>query len=159
MKVLHFLSDAPCTQYRQHGNFYLFSTELYQRGFQKGSWKFFKANHGKGTPDGVGGVLKRLADDLVIKGRDIPDARSLLSSLAKTQTSIRLFYVKKEDIEKALQGMPENIPPVPSTMRLHQDRGSLMCRDVSCMCAATTKRLEYQCPAQVFSLLHDQIPS
>lgn len=160
VKVLHFLSDGPCTQYRQRGNFYLFSTELYKTGFTQGTWNFFEANHGKGAPDGVGGALKRQADDLVSKGHDIPDARSLFSALSGTQTSIKLFYVEEEDIDKAIQAMPQNIPPVPSTMRLHQvvtvARGSLICRDVSCICVAM-KRLECQCPgSQVFSFLCDQ---
>ncbi|XP_063767605.1 uncharacterized protein LOC134883246 [Eleginops maclovinus] len=164
VKVLHLLSDGPCSQYRQRGNFYLFCTELYQRGFGKGTWNFFEANHGKGAPDGVGGVLKRLADDLVSKGSDIPDARSLFSALARTETSIKLFFVEEEDIEKAIQAMPPNIPPVPSTMRLHQvvtqDSGTLICRDVSCLCAATTKRLECQCPGSwAFTFLPDQTPS
>lgn len=85
-----------------------------------GTWNFFEANHGKGAPDGVGSVLKRLADDLVSKGSDIPDARSLFSALARIGTSIKLFYVEEEDIEKSIQAMPQNIPPVPSTMHLHQ---------------------------------------
>lgn len=162
VKVLHFLSDGPCTQYRQRGNFYLFCTELYKRGFAQGTWNFFEANHGKGAPDGVGGALKRQADDLVSKGHDIPDARALFSALSKTQTSIKLFYVEEEDIEKAVRAMPQNIQPVPSTMRLHQvvtlARGSLICRDVSCMCVAM-KRLECQCPgSQSFSFLCDQTP-
>lgn len=73
VNVLHFLSDGQCSQYHQRGNFYLFCTELFQKGFEKGTWNFFEANHGKGAPDGVGGVLKRIADDLVSKGTDIPD--------------------------------------------------------------------------------------
>lgn len=109
-------------------------------------------------------MLKRLADDLVRKGSDIPDARSLFSVLARIETSIKLFYVEEEDIEKSIQAMPQNIPPVPSTMCLHQvvtqQRGSLICRDVSCMCAATMKKLECQCPgSKVLSFLCDQPPS
>lgn len=65
VNVVHFFSDGPCTQYRQKGNFYMFSTELFKQGFQKGTWSFFEAGHGKGAPDGVGGVLKRTADRLI----------------------------------------------------------------------------------------------
>ncbi|RXM31255.1 hypothetical protein EOD39_7188 [Acipenser ruthenus] len=53
VSVLHFFSDGPCTQYRQKGNFYLFSTELHKKGFAAGTWNFFEAIHGKGAPDGV----------------------------------------------------------------------------------------------------------
>lgn len=60
--------------------------------------------------------------------------------------------------------MPPNIPPVPSAMHLHQvvtqERGSLICRDVSCMCAATMKKLDCQWPgSKVFNFLSDPTPS
>ncbi|KAI4811884.1 hypothetical protein KUCAC02_014755 [Chaenocephalus aceratus] len=74
VEVVHFFSDGPCTQYRQKGNFFLFSTELMNRGFKRGTWNFFEASHGKGAPDGVGGLLKRTADRLVSQGHDIPSA-------------------------------------------------------------------------------------
>ncbi len=54
VSVLHFLSDGPCTQYKQKGNFFLFSTELARRGLKGGTWNFFEATHLKGAPDGVG---------------------------------------------------------------------------------------------------------
>lgn len=94
VSVVHFFSDGPCTQYRQKGNFFLFSTELSKRGFQSGTWNFFEASHGKGAPDGVGGVLKRLADQLVSQGRDIPDAITLYRALLTTGTTVKLFYVE-----------------------------------------------------------------
>lgn len=65
IEVVHFFSDGPTTQYRQKGNFYLFTTELVNRGFKRGTWNFFEASHGKGDPDGVGGLLKWTADRLV----------------------------------------------------------------------------------------------
>lgn len=68
--LVNFFSDGPCTQYRQKGNFYMLSTELFKKGFKKGTWSFFEAGHGKGAPDGVGGDLKRTADRLVSKGKD-----------------------------------------------------------------------------------------
>lgn len=159
VKVLHFLSDGPCSQYRNRGNFFLFSMELYKWGFTQGSWNFFEASHGKGAPDGVGGVLKRQADSLVSKGHDITDARSLYSALIKLNTTIKLFYVDEDDIEQAVLNMPKNIPSVPSVMRLHQvvttERGSLICRDISCMCAAM-ERHPCQCPgSQAFSFVLD----
>lgn len=159
VKVLHFLSDGPCSQYRQRGNFFLFCTELHKWGFTQGTWNYFEASHGKGAPDGVGGALKRQADGLVSKGHDITDARSLYSALIRAHTTIKLFYVDEDDIEQAVQAMPQNIPTVPSTMHLHQvvtlERGSLICRDVSCTCVAM-KGLQCQCPgSQAFSFLPD----
>ena len=51
VSVLHFLSDGPCTEYKQRG--------AVRRGFKAGSWKFSEASHRKGAPDGAGGGLKK----------------------------------------------------------------------------------------------------
>ncbi len=138
VSVLHFFSDGPCTQYKQRGNFFLFSTELDRRGFKAGSWNFFEASHSKGAPDGVGGALKITADMMVAKGRDIADAHELFKALTETNTKVKLFFVKSEDIESAMKKMPKHIPAVPGTMRIHQvitlAPGELIHRDVSCMC-------------------------
>ncbi|KAL7857118.1 hypothetical protein SRHO_G00160170 [Serrasalmus rhombeus] len=146
VSVLHFLSDGPCTQYKQRGNFFLFTTELDKRGFKAGSWNFFEASHGKGAPDGVGGALKRTADMMVAKGRDIPDALELYNALTETNTTVKLFFVKSEDVEEATQKMPKLIPAVPGTMRIHQvitlAPGELISRDLSCMC---TTRKQFIC--------------
>ena len=76
VKVVHFFSDSPSTQYRQKKMFYLFCTKLYELGFSYGTWNYFESGHGKGAPDGVGGALKRCADNLVANGTDVPDASS-----------------------------------------------------------------------------------
>ncbi|XP_028254033.1 uncharacterized protein LOC114441699 isoform X2 [Parambassis ranga] len=148
VSTIHFYSDGPCTQYKQRGNFFLFCTELFRRGFAAGTWNFFEASHGKGAPDGVGGALKRRADSLVSKGTDIPDAAELFSALQKTDTTIKLFFVKEEAVEKAVSMMPNNVPPIPSTMRMHQavtlTHGKLMYRDVSCLCSET-QNLKCEC--------------
>lgn len=41
------------------------------------AWSFFEAGHGKGAPDGVGGLLKRTAERLGSEGKDIPNAKQL----------------------------------------------------------------------------------
>lgn len=83
---LHFLSDGPATQYKQNGNFYMIGSEPHQKGFQKTTWNFFEASHGKGAPDGVGGALRRSADASVRHERDIPDAKTLYQVLTESDT-------------------------------------------------------------------------
>ncbi|KAK0144355.1 hypothetical protein N1851_017281 [Merluccius polli] len=127
-------------------------TELYRRGFKSGTWNFFEASHGKGAPDGVGGVGERLgerlADQLVCQGRDIPDPATLYRALLTTGTTVKLFYVEAERVEEAHSLRPENIPSVPGTMRIHQvvtnEKGHLITRDVSCMCV-TQKNVSCKC--------------
>lgn len=138
--TVHFYSDGPCTQYRQRGNLFMLSTELFSRGFKAGTWNYFEASHGKGAPDGIGGALKRTADSLVCKGTDIPGATELYSALQKSGTSVKLFFVDAEDIDNAVLGMPSDLPPLPCTMKMHQAvtiaHGELVYRDVSCLCTA-----------------------
>jgi len=142
--VIHFFSDGPCTQYKQKGNFFLFSTELAKRGIKAGTWNFFEASHGKGAPDGVGAALKRTADRLISHGRDIQGAHELFEALLE----IKLFFVNGDTIEQALERMPSNLPAVPATMRIHQvvtlAPGEILSRDVSCMCS-TRKQLQCEC--------------
>lgn len=45
--------------------------------FRHVKWNYTEAGHGKGPADGVGGAIKRTADDLVNAGNDIPDAETL----------------------------------------------------------------------------------
>ncbi len=83
---------------------------------------------------------------MVAKGRDIPDAHKLFKALTETNTTVKLFFVKSEDIESAMKKMPKQIPAVPGTMRIHQvitlAPGELIHRDVSCMC---TTRQQFNC--------------
>ena len=148
VSVLHFLSDGPCTQYKQKRNLYPFSTELARRGLKGGTWNFFEASHGKGAPDGVGGALKRTADQMVNTGSDIPDAHTLYLALSNTTTSIKLFFIPAEAVDHAVQQMQNQIPPVPSIMKCHQVvtyiPGEVLYREMSCMCS-TKKQLNCQC--------------
>ena len=60
IQTIHFFSDGPTTQYRQKGNFYLFSHKVFSHGYVAASWNFWEASHGKGAPDGVGGGLEKI---------------------------------------------------------------------------------------------------
>lgn len=86
------------------------------------------------------------ADMMVAKGRDIPDAEELFRALTETNTTVKLFFVKSEDVEEAMEKMPKLIPAVPGTMRIHKvitlAPEELMVRDVSCMC---TTRKQFNC--------------
>lgn len=57
--TLHVISDGPTTQYRSKKNFFLLSTVPFDLGFQRLTWNFLEAGHGKGPADGVGAAVKR----------------------------------------------------------------------------------------------------
>ncbi|KAL2095568.1 hypothetical protein ACEWY4_007716 [Coilia grayii] len=140
VSCLHFFSDGPATQYRQKGNFFLLSSEPFRRGFNEVTWSFFEASHGKGTPDGVEGTLKRSADRLVCMGIDIPSAEMLYLKLKEQESAVQLFFTREDSVETKVHEMLQ-LPPltaIKGTMRVHQvlskQKGKILYRDVSCFC-------------------------
>ncbi|XP_017550488.1 uncharacterized protein LOC108425920 [Pygocentrus nattereri] len=137
---LHFFSDGPGTQYKQKADFYMLSTEPFKMGFKETIWHFFEASHGKGAPDGIGGSLKRTADSLVHHGTDIPDAESLFLQLKHKTSSVELFFVSPEDVEKMAQRIVNGplLVTIKGTMRMHQVisvvQESIKYRHISCVC-------------------------
>ena len=130
-----YLSEGPTTQYRQKGNFYFFSTLVFDYGFQNDEWNYHKAAHGKGTPDALGGRLKRLADTHVRHGNDINSAKAFLDALA-TQTKLPLRLIKDIKLDKIVNF--KALKPIPGTLKLHQISTDgprhLRYRDESCFC-------------------------
>ena len=120
-------------------NFYLFSTKVFELGYQSATWNFWEASHGKGAPDGIGGAIKRKADALVSQGNDITDANTLYQALRSACTTMELFFVEADEVESST--LPAiTLPSVPGTMKLHQLKtsgtpGTITYQDVSCFCA------------------------
>ncbi|XP_069136746.1 uncharacterized protein [Argopecten irradians] len=118
--IIYFIINGPTTQYRNKINFYLFATKVYEYGFTCASLNFLEAGHGKGAADGIGGVIKRKADDLVnVQGKDITCAKDLLEGL-KSNVNVHLHEVVEEEIDKIESGLPNNLKPLPKTMQIHQ---------------------------------------
>lgn len=137
-KTLHVFSDGPATQYRQKQNFYLICNKLFSEyHFTKVTWNFFEAGHGKGAADGVGGFLKRAADQLVAHGTDISDASDFYLALNNV-SKVKLNLITGEDIERTSKEIPEDIVVLNGTMRVHQvfteETGVLKYRELSCFC-------------------------
>jgi hypothetical protein len=138
IKRIHFFSDGPTSQYRQKQNFHLFSTKLFDMGFEFGSWNFFAASHGKGIPDAIGGIVKRTADRGVLQGWDITSSREFVQ-LVQPRTCVMLYEVLGSAIIALEQEvLSKTIKPVPGTMKLHQVLTAsplqILYRDVSCTC-------------------------
>ena len=136
VKKIHFISDGPTTQYRQKHNFYLLSSLPFDWGFQYINWTFLEAGHGKGAADGVGAVLKRTADRVVLQGKDLPDAQAVFNCLQTHDLSVKLFYVTTEDVAAMDAVIPQGLKPVPGTMQFHQiialSKHSIHTRVLSC---------------------------
>jgi hypothetical protein len=117
--TVHFFTDGPFSQYRQKQNFYLASTAPFDYGFHAMSWSFFEAGHGKGPADGIGGYLKRSADDLVARGEDISNTDKFYDVL-KDVSKIKLFVISSADIGNVAETIPPKIQPLAGTKHVHR---------------------------------------
>ena len=98
VEKVHFLSDGPTTQYRSKSNFFLLCSKMKEYGFRNASWNFSEASHGKGAPDGIGGVLKRTADRLVAQGKDILDAETFIQQVIGAEVKVKIYRVTEQEI-------------------------------------------------------------
>ena len=139
VNVLHFFSDGPTSQYRQKGNFYLFAQLMLEKGIQVATWNFHEAGHGKGIPDAVGASVKRVADSIVARGKDIPNAGVMYRELVATDSAVRLHYISEQEVLSAVESYSAvKLQAIAGTMRIHQlitDSGELSHRVVSCFCS------------------------
>lgn len=126
--TLHFVSDSPATQYRNKTMFFFLAVEfsnLYPK-IRKLSWNYLEAGHGKGAPDGVGGVTKRTADRLVAQGHDIASFNTLVTALSANIKGVTYLTVDASDVKKISELLDiTNIPIFKGTMKVHQVRRDL----------------------------------
>lgn len=99
-------------------------------GFGKATWNVFPTSHGKRTPDGISGTVKRTAHNLVLKGNDVADRNTFFVNVSNSLKSIQLCYIAEEDMQRALKeaNTPghltwEQHPPQMSSMLLPWDVG------------------------------------
>ena len=144
--IVRFISDSPATQYRCRSNFLLFCTQLYDifnGKLRAASWDYMEAGHGKGAPDGIGAVLKRTADRLVSSGRDMASADVAFDALNSTQSHIKLFFVRDDEVQSASMEMivaaSAHVKSVSGTMKIRQihssEYGIMKHRMLSCYCS------------------------
>lgn len=80
------------------------------------SWNYSETGHGKGAPDGVGGVLKRTADHIVARGNDIPNIDSLVRHLQDHCPGVILEVVKVSGILEKDMLIPSHLKEFRGTM-------------------------------------------
>ena len=89
-------------------------------GWKKVTWNYTEAGHGKGPADGIGAAVKRRADAIVAKGKDLPTPKTLYEELKKIQSSINLFFIEKDEIDVVDALLPDQLLTVRGTMKIHQ---------------------------------------
>lgn len=137
--TLHVLSDGPVTQYRNRANCYLLSSVPYTWGLKQITWNYSERAHGKGAPDGVGGAVKRMADNHVHGGQDLKSPKDVYEFLVQKEvTNIRFKWIEEADIQVFDEMLPPSVPKVPGILNTHQilsfSVGEIFYRDLSCFC-------------------------
>lgn len=137
LRVVNFLSDGPCTQYKNKTMFYLMASYLSEKlGVEILRWHYSESGHGKGAPDGVGGTLKRTADKLVGQGKDMSTFKVLVEELTNNCKGIKCIPVTVSQFFDTI--IPENIRPFKGTMAIRElvwqrnRRHGLQARKLSC---------------------------
>ena len=120
LSKIHFLSDGPSMQYRNRKMFFLAGTFL-SKVLQVKSlhWHFSERGHGKRAPNGIGGCIKRLADNLVAQGKDIDNINKLLPEI-KMNSNIDVYMIETKDIEKFESNLPKIIVAFKGTLKVHE---------------------------------------
>ncbi|GBN77320.1 hypothetical protein AVEN_86257-1 [Araneus ventricosus] len=78
---------------------------------------YTESGHGKGAPDGIGGIIKQSADKAVAEGNDIPDVDALFTVLRERCTGVFVKTVSESDITVIEKSLPQSINPLVSTMK------------------------------------------
>lgn len=120
---IHFLSDAPATQYRNKFMFSFFTNqlEIIFPQIRYSTWNFHEAGHGKGAPDGIGGVCKRSADRVVAQGKDISNFKTLIEVLRSSCPGVTFYEIKSDDIIRFANIIKSSkVIQFTGTMKVHQ---------------------------------------
>lgn len=75
-----FLSVSPATQYRNKTLFYILAVhfKVFYPKLINVTYNYSETGHGKGAPDGIGGVCKQTADRVVGQGKYISSIDQLI---------------------------------------------------------------------------------
>lgn len=137
--TIYFQSDGPASQYKNRYNLYFFTNvNQFLPGIKFASWNYSISGHGKGAADGVGGLVKRIADGKVKMGTDITDVKSFVETVESGTTAVKLYEISSKDIEQMKKRIPNDVDKITGINNLHQVNWSakyptrLFLRQLSC---------------------------
>ncbi|XP_041456271.1 uncharacterized protein LOC121408727 [Lytechinus variegatus] len=145
LSKIHYWTDGPTSQYRNKTIFSLVGDHSIVFPGVRAQWNFFEAGHGKGPCDGIGGTVKRMADNAVKRKAVIQDAKDFFTWATQghgceTNSKIEYFFVTKEECSSSSEFITQQWGSVKSftgTLQVHavigKDKGVLL-RNVSCYC-------------------------
>lgn len=146
VRYLHYWTDSPSSQYRNKTIFDLVAKHRNLYGVSA-RWNYFESGHGKGPCDGLGGTVKRMADEAVRRGAVvIQDSKEFFDwAVNSSMKEVKFLFVGKEECRKKLEELKlMNLKPLKGTMKLHaiaydSKTFELCTRETSCYCDTCIK--------------------
>lgn len=115
------VSDSPSGQYRNKKFFYIMSQlSIYCSSLTNIIWNYSECGHGKGAPDGVGGLLKRTADRFVARDGDMNNIDTFVSYLKSTVQGVKISTVEEYEVEEKDWLLPTNLNTFRGTLQVKQ---------------------------------------
>ena len=125
LHTIHFVSDSPSSQYRNRKICALMAKFPALFHLQS-SWNWLESGHGKGLCDGVGGAIKRKADNTM----------EFCSAIRECETAFTILQISPESISSSKQEVEGwTTPAVKGLMAIHTivPAGDMMSvRETSC---------------------------
>ena len=137
IKMVHYWTDSPSSQYRNISIFSLVCRHKELFGL-RATWNYFEANHGKGPCDGVGAAAKRKADMKVKQGNDVYSAALFVKHCNDGAGSVKYVEIPLKDSFAARSRLPFLVSPekVEGSMHVHSvavaEDGWICTRETSC---------------------------
>ena len=99
VQYVHYWTDSPTSQYRNRFIFHAVANHENLYGCPA-TWNYYEAGHGKNVCDGLGGTVKRLADEAVRAGKAvIQDAEEFMNwAVQSNMKEVKFFCVEKDEI-------------------------------------------------------------
>ena len=124
IQMVHYITDSPFSQYHNrlmsdavanHKDF--FGIEV--------RWKYFESGHGKGPCDGIGGSVKRMAEQAGKHGTPMADADDFFKWASETGGAVNYTWIGQEEYDlsqKEVNMLQAQIAAVKGTGELHAVR-------------------------------------
>ncbi|XP_076109458.1 uncharacterized protein LOC143078484 [Mytilus galloprovincialis] len=141
IKMVHYWTDSPSSQYRNKSAFYVVSDHKNLLGIQA-IWNYFETGHGKGPCDGIGGTSKRTADLAIRQGKIVvQNASDYFEKVGPLHKSASYCFVSSKDIDicrKEVEEINKSLIALKGTMQVHQvasvSKGRVKTCTTSCYC-------------------------
>ncbi|XP_061183299.1 uncharacterized protein LOC133191568 [Saccostrea echinata] len=140
VSTIHYWTDSPTSQYRNKTIIDFVANHKSTHGMNA-RWNYFESGHGKGPCDGLGGTVKRLADEAMRSGKVMIQDAKAFYDWAKSSSMKNVTFVESAECEKKkdeLNAYQSEIRAVKGTMKLHAVVGlgnsCVKIKDVSCYC-------------------------